>query len=112
MDKLTQYRTYIKQLICHYASPPPVNAETLEMQTVFDTEHDHYQLMMVGWENDQRIHSCPLHLDLKDHKIWIQQNNTDRRIAYELVEMGVPKEDIVLGFHPPYRRQFTEFAAG
>jgi hypothetical protein len=27
-----------------------------------------------------------------------------------LVELGVPKTDIVLGFKPPYMRQFTDFA--
>ena len=31
-------------------------------------------------------------------------------IADELVEMGVPKDDIVLGFHSPFKRQFTEYA--
>ncbi|MEM7531299.1 MAG: element excision factor XisI family protein [Chloroflexota bacterium] len=29
----------------------------------------------------------------------------------KLVERGVPNTDIVLGFHPPYKRPFTEFAA-
>ncbi|WP_354666179.1 element excision factor XisI family protein [Nostoc sp. GT001] len=24
----------------------------------------------------------------------------------------MPKQDIVLGFHAPYKRKFTEFAAG
>ncbi|HAZ43840.1 MAG TPA: XisI protein, partial [Cyanobacteria bacterium UBA11371] len=31
------------------------------------------------------------------------------RIAEELGEMGVPREDIVLGLHPPYKRQFTQY---
>jgi hypothetical protein len=31
-------------------------------------------------------------------------------IATELVEAGVPKEQIVLGFRPPEMRQYTEFA--
>jgi len=26
--------------------------------------------------------------------------------------MGVPKEDIVLAYHAPYKRKFTEFAVG
>lgn len=28
----------------------------------------------------------------------------------ELVEWGVPKEDIVLAYHAPYKRQYTGFA--
>ncbi|MBD2012956.1 XisI protein [Microcoleus sp. FACHB-53] len=29
--------------------------------------------------------------------------------AEELVAMGVPKEDIVLGLHVPYKRQYTGY---
>ena len=49
------------------------------------------------------------HLDIKNGKIWIQRNQTDRQIADELVEMGVPKEDIVLGIQPSYAREHTGF---
>jgi len=28
-----------------------------------------------------------------------------------LVEMGVKREDIVLGLQPPYKRQYTEYGA-
>ena len=31
-------------------------------------------------------------------------------MAQELVEAGVPKQDIVLAFHAPYKRKFTDFA--
>jgi len=39
-------------------------------------------------------------------------NGTDGGIAYQLVELGVPKEDIVLGFQPAHVRPYTEFAVG
>jgi XisI protein len=50
------------------------------------------------------------HLDIKDGKIWIQWNGTEDDIAAELVALGVPKHDIVLGFHTPVLRQYTEYA--
>ncbi|MDD1428313.1 XisI protein, partial [Dolichospermum sp. ST_sed9] len=43
-------------------------------------------------------------------KIWIQHDGTEVGIATLLLEKGVPKEDIVLGFHSPDMREFTEFA--
>ncbi len=46
----------------------------------------------------------------KTRKIWIQWNRTEDDIAAELVALDVSKEDIVLGFHTPYMRQFTDFA--
>lgn len=48
-------------------------------------------------------------LDIKQDKIWVQHNATEMRIAHELVAMGVAKEDIVLGFQPPYAREYTGF---
>ncbi|MCE2907135.1 MAG: XisI protein [Anabaena sp. CoA2_C59] len=35
-----------------------------------------------------------------------------QQIAVEVKSFSVPKEDIVLGFHAPYKRQFTGFAVG
>jgi len=51
-----------------------------------------------------------VHIDIKNGKIWIQHDGTERGVANDLVEWGVPKEDIVLAFHAPYRRQYTGFA--
>jgi len=28
-------------------------------------------------------------------------------IAADLVDLGVPKQDIVLGFHPPFMREYA-----
>jgi XisI protein len=45
-------------------------------------------------------------------KIWVQHDGTEDAIADQLVEKGVPKKDIVLAYHAPYVRQYTEFALG
>ncbi len=109
MDKLTQYRQYVQQIIEKYANYPPAYGD-IEVETLFDTKQDHYQLLQVGWDDDQRIHGCNLHIDIKNGKIWIQHNGTENHIAEELMALGVAQKDIVLGFQAPYRRQYTEFA--
>ncbi|HEY9848806.1 MAG TPA: XisI protein [Leptolyngbyaceae cyanobacterium] len=108
MENLEKYRAYIQEILVKYANRSSSN-EGVEAQTIFDTKHDHYQLIYVGWHNRQRVYGPVLHLDIKDGKIWIQWNGTEDDIGNELVEMGVPKQDIVVGFHPPYMRQFTEY---
>ena len=50
------------------------------------------------------------HHHIIDGKIWIQQDGTEIGSANELVELGVPKHDIVLGFDPPNLRHYTDFA--
>ncbi|MBW4675771.1 MAG: XisI protein [Desmonostoc geniculatum HA4340-LM1] len=83
-----------------------------EIQLIFDTDRDHYQVIHLGWEELRRVYGCIIHVDIKDGKIWIQRDGTEVGVANELVTAGVPKQDIVLGFHAPYKRKFTEFAAG
>jgi hypothetical protein len=111
MDKLEQYREFIQALLSRYADCQPSEGD-IEIQTVFDTVHDHYQIVHVGWQGRRWVHSCTVHLDIKDGKIWIQWNGTEDDLAKELVELGVPKSDIVLGFHSPFMRKFTDYAVG
>ncbi|NJK51652.1 MAG: XisI protein [Leptolyngbyaceae cyanobacterium SU_3_3] len=88
------------------------HAQEFEVQTVFDTEQDHYQLLYVEWRGNKREFGCILHLDIKDGKIWIQHDGTEVGIANQLVELGVPKQDIVLAFHEPTVRDLTGFGSG
>ncbi|WP_008318565.1 XisI protein [Leptolyngbya sp. PCC 6406] len=110
MDKIAQYRKYVQTLLSQYAKDD-ISDDVVEVQLIFDTERDHYQWMNVGWEQFNRVYRCIIHFDIKDGKIWLQQNLTDQNLAEELVEMGVPREDIVLGLQPPYKRPYTEYGA-
>lgn len=109
MDKLEKYRHYMESIIEEYSQYKPSYGD-VELQVIIDKEHNHYQLMTVGWNGEKRIHGIMLHIDIKDGKIWIQHNGTERRIAQDLLELGVPKQDIVLAFHSPTRRKYSDFA--
>jgi hypothetical protein len=37
-------------------------------------------------------------------------NGTEDGLALDLVRAGIPKQEIVLAFHPPHRRPYTEYA--
>lgn len=109
MDKLQQYRQIIRQLLTEQAHPYTFS-DDVDTEIICDTEHDHYQLAYVGWEEQQRIFNLILHFDIKEGKIWIQHNGTEAALAQILEENGVPASDIVLGFHSPFKRQFRGYA--
>jgi hypothetical protein len=111
MANVNHYRQIVQQLLKAYTEIKFSN-EDLETELIFDAERDRYQVVYVGWSGERRIYGCSLHLDIKNGKIWIQHDGTEGGIANELVERGVPKSDIVLAFHSPFKRQFTEFAVG
>jgi XisI protein len=111
MDKLTQYRQIVRQILTTYAHVQPSYGE-IKRQTIFDTEQDRYQVLNTGWENDRRVYGCLIHLDIQDGKIWIQYDGTEKGVANDLIEADVPKQDIVLAYQSTYLRKLTEFAVG
>jgi len=108
VENLEHYRQCIQTILTKHASFKPKCGD-VETELIFDTTHDHYQLMYVGWNGLSRVYHSVMHFDIKDDKIWIQQNMTDVDLAQELLEMGVVKEDIVLGLQPPYKRPYTGY---
>ena len=109
MDKLEKYRQIIRDVLKPYVNISYANAE-IQNQTVFDGETDQYLIVSVGWTKDGRIHGCLIHLSIIDGKVWVQRDGTEDGIANELVQAGIPKKDIVLGFHEPDVRPYTGFA--
>jgi XisI protein len=108
MDKINYYRNCIQTFLeqqSHYRT----HDEGIENELFFDPIHDHYQLMRVGWKGLDRVYHTVLHFDIKDGKIWLQQNTTDIDIGQELINMNIPKEDIILGLHPAYKRPYTGY---
>lgn len=108
MDKLTHYRTCIQRLL-EIHSQYSTSDKEVASELFFDKERDHYQLMRVGWRGLNRTYHTVLHFDIKDEKVWLQQNTTDVDVGQELIDVGIPKEDIVLGLHPAYKRPYTGY---
>jgi hypothetical protein len=111
MDKITQYQNAILTLLKeHQYKAETEDNDTLRDEIIADTQQHHYQLVTVGWENDRYFFNPLFHLHIANGKIWLQQNNTEWRIADELIKLGIKREDIVLGFVEPNLRQYSEFA--
>lgn len=109
MDTLDNYRRIIKEVLVSYTQIP-YSYGNIESKAVFDRENDSYLLITLGWDGVKRIHGCLVHLDIIDGKIWVQRDDTEDGVTYELVAAGVPKDKIVLGFHPLNVRQHTGYA--
>ena len=108
MDEVTLYQQYIQEILQSYCDG---EEEFNHSQLIFDTERNHYQLLSIGWQNDShRILQIIAHIDIINGKIWVQRDFTEPSITDQLLAKGVPHSDIVLGFQPPYKRAYTEFA--
>jgi hypothetical protein len=111
MDKLTEYPKLIKDILTEYVElcnrhPNP----GIETFLIVDEAKAHYIWMNLGWQNSDRVTGMTVYVRIRDNKFWIEEDWTEDGIATDLIRAGVPKEDIVLAFHEPRMRQYTEFA--
>lgn len=96
MDKLEKYQVAIIEELNHqlglgYSDMPNVQYKLI---------HDNHQFVViaVGWHEKEYIHDLWFHIELIDGKVWFFENNTDYQIDKALIERGVSKEDMVIGW--------------
>ncbi|MDZ7878493.1 MAG: XisI protein [Saprospiraceae bacterium] len=107
--KLKKYEKAILEILGEYATIKYQNVEGRN-QLIIDKENHRYQVVTIGWQGEQFVHDCPIHFDIINDKVWVQQNNTDWEVGDMLEERGIPKSDIVVGFLPPNLRAYTKYA--
>ena len=110
MAALDTYRQIIETILNEYTKIPYAYGN-IQTEAVFDRNNDRYLLINVGWDKDKRIHGSLVHIDIINGKVWIQRDGTEHGVAKKLVKAGIPKDHIVLGFHPAEVRQYSEYAA-
>jgi hypothetical protein len=110
MDSVERYRQLVSDVITDYAQIPYAHGE-VRFEVVTDCASDRYLLMLVGWEGVRRVHGCLIHVDIIDGRIWIQRDGTERGVARDLIDAGVPRDKIVLAFQPDAILEEAPFAA-
>lgn len=111
MDKSKLYRELIHRVLSEYRDLESSSEEAgIETALLMDDQQGRYVLLRSGWEDSDRIQRLVIHVQLKNDKIWIEEDGTEEGVATDFLQAGVPREDIVLAFHPQHLRQHTEFA--
>jgi hypothetical protein len=112
MDTLTHYRDTIQKTIEGYYDLSQRNAKNPAEYLIFDTKRDRYLWIRSGWNDEKYIQYVIMFLRLENGKIWVETDSTNFGIVDDLLTAGIPQQDIVLAFHHPQKRPFTEFALG
>lgn len=111
LEKKQRYRPMIEAVIDELVRAFDGEGNQIETQVIRDHEGGHYLLFSNGWKEYRRIYGCFLHIDLAaDGKVWLQHDGTDLVIGQMLLDQGIPKTDLVLGFHHPSMRKDTGLA--
>lgn len=110
MDKIKNYSKIIIALLEELSAKRYANAPSIERLVLADETRHHYQLIDIGWQKGIYIFNPLLHFDIRDGKVWVQQNDTEIEIGDELIARGVSPKDVVLGFLPEQDRALVRFA--
>ena len=114
MDRITHFRNSVRNVLNEYHQLNEKSDSTTDSTTesclVFDEHREQYLLLLMGWQQDERIKSVMIHIRLKNGKIWIEEDWTEDGVVTDLLRKEIAPEEIVLAFHPPHLRQYTEFA--
>jgi len=115
MEKLEEYRNTIKTILTEYyeiSNNHDLKNGTIEVseRLAFDEKRDQYIWFRFGWQETKHIQHIIIYVCIKNNKIWVEEDATDLCIVDDLLLAGIPKSDIVLGFHHPEKRSLTEFA--
>lgn len=110
MDTQINYQQIVKNILLDYAQFYKKGG--INIHTLFDDNHKSYMLLEMGWHGNEYIHHAPIHMEIIDNEIWIQNDDTEEGVATDLLEAGISNQQIVLGFRHPSIRAYTEFATG
>ena len=108
-QRLDQWRIFIEGILQRYADIP-YRYGTVLTYVVVSRDCNHYMLVQEGWERNHRVYGTITHAEIRNDKIWIHYDGIEESITEELVAIGVPKDCIVLAFHPLHIREHTGYA--
>ncbi len=105
---LEKWRETLRKILQYYADLPYPYSDVKTYASV-SRDSNNFLLVYKGWEDSRRVYGTIVHAQIHNDKIWIHYDGIEDGIADELVDSGVPKDRIVLAFHPPDIRQHTGY---
>ena len=109
MDRLIFFREVIPKVLQYYIDHQDSLGE-VQTSLIISQDQNHFLLMDDGWQGKSRAYGVFVHAEIRNSKIYIQQDGTEEVITDDLLAAGVETQEIVLAFHPPEVRQHTGLA--
>lgn len=110
MDRTEFFRDVLTSLLESY-DQQEYSYGRLTNYLIADLRRNHFLVVTEGWDNDTHIHHILIHLFIRDSKIHLLRNGTERDLESELLEHGVLPSEIVPAWLPPSLRPLTDYAA-
>jgi hypothetical protein len=110
MDRTNFFRTVLMSLLEPYEEQK-YSYDQITNHLIVDQRENHFLVITEGWENNTHIHHILIHLVIRENKIHLIKNGTERDLEAELLEYGVQPSEIVPAHLPPSLRHWMDYAA-
>ena len=112
MNSIEKYKQILKEEFEYQASKFQSPLPSVGSRVYIGENQNHFILMDIGWQGKCYTHRILYTVEIIDNKIWIHEDNTDTDLIGRLLDKGIPKKDIVLGFVHVYAREIERFVVG
>lgn len=109
-NSLDQHRQALYQILQNYGEILNRQQDGTTSKVIVSDDHTRYLLITEGWSGKKRIHALIFDAEIRNDKIWLHYDGLNHGITDELLAASVPKDHIVLAFHPPHVREHTGYA--
>ena len=101
-NKLIQYQTIVGDILKDLSTRVAINKPHKKKHLIINAEATEYMLVSLGRSDSQYDYTVLAHLELKDDKVYIYEENIDPSIYERLAEKGIPEADILPVYLPDY----------
>jgi XisI protein len=102
--------TELQRILEEYCDSLNRHANGSQCKLIINHDRTRYLVIDEGWINHKRIHALIFDAEIRSHKIWLHHDGLDHGITDDLIAAGIPKDQIVLAFHPADIRPHTGYA--
>lgn len=102
-NKLIQYQSIIGNILREMSTRIAVNKPHKKKHLIINAERSEYMLVSLGRLGSQYDYSVLAHLELKDEKIYIYEENIDPSLYERLTDEGVLGSDILPVYLPTFQ---------
>ncbi len=100
----------LQRILIEYCDSLNRHSNGSHYKLIVSNDRSRYLVIDEGWIDHKRIHALIFDAEIRNHKIWLHHDGLDHGITDDLIAAGIPKDQIVLAFHPPDIRPHTGYA--
>lgn len=107
---MKKYQDIVIDYLKEMSTLKPSNLPDIESWVIADRESNHFQLLQAGWQGYKYTFTVVFHFHIREGKVWFLRNITEREVIDVLIERGIAREDIFLGFRNPKGEKMAGFS--